>query len=658
MKKIALIMDGWKRFFTYAWPAGILERIRETKEDVNLYIFNSSGDWSWDNSYNAGEYNIYNLPDLSQFDGIIVDFNNVRYPLVISDIANKIRMSGKPAISISKEMTGFYYVGIDNYKTMLTMMEHLYEVHNCRRFWFIMGSKDNYENSIRAAAIRNFMETTNLEYSESDFYFDSYEYMCGYQGFMNLATRVRDRDDLPDAVVCANDNIAVGVIEAAAKKGYKVPDDFCVTGFDNFDKAGYYSPRITTASYIREEIGYCCAELLINIWNGENVNRFNFTDATHVFWDSCGCRSDIEVERVIHDKNQILYEIETSNFEEQILHLEYELINCRSIKQMSACIPSCIPVLRCEAMYIVLDEHIYDFRKKSKGFDINVIENERFMITGYPERMRIEFACDINKCSVNGVVDESDVHVKINDEADRSIKGIFPTFEYDKGGTDFLFMPLHFRSHTIGYFVIRNASYLMEKQYLFRIVNALNSAIENLHEKEKMEYINKILAELSVKDPMTGLYNRLGFQNMGCVLFDEMKARGENLHIMFVDMDRLKGINDRFGHEFGDKAICTLADVIKEYCEKTDIPIRNGGDEFLIIRKAMSEAEYNILLENMRKKLGYECKKRRLPFEITFSAGGVCTDMSTMSTLDDYIRTADEIMYREKLRKHSECGVS
>ena len=44
MKKIALIMDGWKRFFTYAWPAGMLERIRETNEDVNLYIFNSSGD--------------------------------------------------------------------------------------------------------------------------------------------------------------------------------------------------------------------------------------------------------------------------------------------------------------------------------------------------------------------------------------------------------------------------------------------------------------------------------------------------------------------------------------------------------------------------------------------------------------------------------------
>ena len=44
MKKIALIMDGWKRWFTFAWPAGILQRIRQTGEEVSLYIFNSSGD--------------------------------------------------------------------------------------------------------------------------------------------------------------------------------------------------------------------------------------------------------------------------------------------------------------------------------------------------------------------------------------------------------------------------------------------------------------------------------------------------------------------------------------------------------------------------------------------------------------------------------------
>lgn len=46
MRKIAMIMDGWQRSFTYAWPAGVLERIRKTNEEINLYIFNSFGDWT------------------------------------------------------------------------------------------------------------------------------------------------------------------------------------------------------------------------------------------------------------------------------------------------------------------------------------------------------------------------------------------------------------------------------------------------------------------------------------------------------------------------------------------------------------------------------------------------------------------------------------
>ena len=54
MRKIALIMDEWKRCFTFAWPSGILQRIREVEEDVNLYIFSSSGNWSWDEEYNIG----------------------------------------------------------------------------------------------------------------------------------------------------------------------------------------------------------------------------------------------------------------------------------------------------------------------------------------------------------------------------------------------------------------------------------------------------------------------------------------------------------------------------------------------------------------------------------------------------------------------------
>lgn len=630
-------MDGWKRFFTYAWPAGILQRIRASAEDINLYIFSSSGDWSWDADYNIGEYNIYKLPDLNDFDGIVMDVNNIRYPNIIDEIAELVRKTGKPAISISNKLPGFYYVGIDNHTSMTTMIDHLYTVHNCRRFWFIMGPKTNYENNIRTNALKEFLHEHHLDYKESDFYFESYEFSCGYRGFIYMVSHLAKDGQLPDAVMCASDNIAVGVLDAAGKLGYKVPDDFCVTGFDNFDKAAFYSPKITTVGYIREDVGYLCADLLIRIWSGQPVEQYNYAESKYVYWDSCGCKNDTAVDQNEHSKGQILYEIETIDFEEQVLGLEYALLNCTSVSEISACIPACIPAFQCDAMYIVLDEHINDFRRDLNYYNQNLIDDEKFHVSGYPESMSVEFAYDMKEGTT------SKTH---------TINSLFPTFDSSQeSGMDYLFMPLHFRQYTIGYFVIRNAVYLMEKQYLFKVLNVLISAMRNLYEKEKLEYMNRMLADMNVKDAMTGLYNRLGFQKLVCSLFDAKKHAGENLLILFVDMDRLKYINDNFGHDYGDNAIQIIASAIMSHCGKHDIPVRNGGDEFIIVRESIQQEEYEAMIHSMREEVAKKAFEQNLPFELTFSVGAVYTDMTTDKTLDDYIRIADETMYAEKTRK-------
>lgn len=629
-----MIMDGWKRFLTFAWPSGILQRIRETEEEINLYIFNSSGDWNLDENYNAGEYNIYRLPDLKDFDGIILDLNNVRYSNVREYAIEAARKSGRPVISISNEIEGFYYVGIDNYTAMRRMIEHLHQIHGCRSFWFVMGPADNYENNVRVKALKDYLGENQLSYSEDDFYFESYEFYCGYNGFHVLYEQHGGR--MPDAVVCANDNIAVGVCEAAAKEGYTAPGDFLVTGFDDFDKARYYVPRITTVSHIREKVGYVCVELFLALWNGKTVDRFNYTDTTPVFSESCGCRPKINFDERMHDRDQIMYGIETTEFEDQVLSLEYELMHCKTVKEMTDWIPKCIPAMNCDAMYLVVDEHINDFRRHSEDYDRRLLEEEEFHVEGYPEEMLVEFAYEDGK-NVTA--------------ANQKVRSLFPMFEYGEGGKDFLFMPLHFSNHTVGYFVIRNAVYLMEKQYLFKVLNALTSAMENLHKKEKLEFMNQVLSDLYVRDPMTGLYNRLGYRKLGGELFNEKKRRGEQLQIMFLDLDRLKYINDTYGHEYGDAAIKTIANAILKYCPKTSVPVRNGGDEFLIIQERMDEGSLQSLIENIRNEIREKSPDCRLPFPLTVSIGCICTDAESEKDLDDYVREADEIMYLEKASK-------
>lgn len=633
MKKIALLMDGWKRFFTYAWPAGILQRIKETDEDINLYIFNSSGDWSRDENYNIGEYNIYRLPDLNDFDGIIIDLNNIRYPDVRSYVIDAAKKTKKPVISIANEIEDFYYVGIDNYTAIQEIIAHLHEIHACRKFWFVMGPEDNYENIMRVRGLKDYLREHDIPYADTDFYYESYEYKCGLDGFRKL---LKEHGEIPEAIICANDNIAVGVCEAAAQAGYHIPNDLLVTGFDNFDKASYYSPHITTVSHICEEVGYQCVETLLKIWEGKKVPRFNYTNHKCIFWESCGCESEISVNQAAHSREQIIYGLETDDFEEQILSLEYELLRCDTVEEMFKCIPKCIPSMKCDAMYLFIDEHMNDFRNVNDYYDRHLVENEEFCVQGYPQKMRVEFVYE------NG---------EIKDIKGVQAETLFPMFEVPEQGTDFLFLPLHFREYTVGFFVIRNAVYLMEKQYLFQITNALTAAMENLHKKERLMYMNQVLSDLYIKDAMTGMYNRLGYQKLACKLFAEKKKKKEDLSIVFIDMDRLKYINDQFGHVHGDWAIKTIANAILKNCPEGTIAVRTGGDEFLLIINKVNAKVVMEIIRNVREEISDMAKKMQLPFPLTVSVGCVVTDMEGDKSLDDYVREADECMYQEKIAK-------
>ncbi len=695
MKKIALLMDGWKRYFTFAWPAGLLQRIQETKEQVNLYIFNSSGNWSQDEKYNQGEYNIFRLPDLREFDGIILDLNNVEIHTVTEEVVKRAKESGVPVISIGSEWEGFYYVGLHNEKAMEEIMGHLVVGHGCRSFWFVMGPEKNYENYGRVNGIQAYLDQQGIAWEESDFYYENYEYQCGVNGFRKF---LQKKKSLPDAIVCANDNIAVGVCEEAAKYGYHAPEDFLITGFDNFDKAAFYTPRITTVSHVREEVGYRCGDLLLRIWQGEKVPKLQYTNYECKFGESCGCGDGHQRQERDYLKNQIIYQIETDRFLEDVLFLEYELLKCSTFAEMVNCIPKCLPLLKCDAMYLVLDPKLNAYKEQIGNPELILTEEEGYFIKGYPEKMKLEFSYEKTegRLEQEGLKDDrkspkgaaawgqeresqkegvtsgqaresqsgtasyrqdrgsqeevgSSPQIRNGKELKTEIQGIFPAFENNKPGVNLLFLPLHFRQWTVGYLVIRNAVYLMEKQYLHHVMGALTKAMENLHRQEKLEWMNQQLSVLYVRDTLTGMYNRMGYRKYAEKMFADQE-RKKNLLILFIDLDRLKYINDNFGHDMGDLAIRAVSDAIASTLEEGAIPVRLGGDEFLVIREELPAEEIWTMIEKIRTKVKRAGEKVGI-CQLSISAGYVVTDCNTEKKLEDYVNEADEMMYREKTEK-------
>ena len=620
------------RYFTYAWPSGILQKIRESDLGVNLYIFNSSGNWSDDVLYNQGEYNIFYLPDLQEFDGIVLDVNNIINLDVRDELVERVQKSGVPAVVINNHFNGLRSVEINNGKAMQDVMAHLHEEHDCKSFWFIMGPRDNYENQKRVDAVQKYLGQHGIE--QHCFYYGDFGCECGIQGFEELFAG----NPLPDAIVCANDNIAVGVLTAAERRGLSAPADFLLTGFDDLDKSRYYNPRISTVSYVREELGYTAMEMLEELWQGKNVEEIRYTGIRTIFWDSCGCSSDIYIDVKEHLKNNILYGIETEDFEKQLLKLKYTLTQCESVQEMLECIAQCIPSLRCDELYLVTDRRLYRTMENvpfAEQMSLLLTE-DTFEVKGYPEDMRLAISYAKNS---SGKEDE-----------EKSVGNrIFPMFESEDSGVDFLFLPLHFTNKCIGYFAIRNAVYLMEKQFLFDIINALTTALENLYSKERLKDMNQVLTALYNHDSMTMLYNRQDLGKLGNRYLNGHREKGDTVYVAYLDLDRLKYINDQFGHGQGDLAIKAVANAMKEFFPQESLLFRLGGDEFLAICSGLSEEGLQGIYDAIQNMLRQTAEQSRLPYELSVSFGYAAASADSEGTLSEYIHIADDNMYRCKM---------
>ncbi len=632
MKKVAIIADGWRKFVNYAWMSGCRQYIKENGLDVNLYVFHSFGSYSMDEKYNAGEYNIVELPNFADFDGIILELTNVANPEAKEKILRKARKSGVPIVSLLEEFEGCFFSGIDNHSAMRYMAEHLIDVHGCRELNFVGGPLDNAENRVRFQAYQDVLKAHGIPYEKDRVFFRNFEIETGILAFDHF----RAQGKLPQAFVCANDNIAVGICHRAEECGYNVPEDFMVTGYDNFDKASFYRPRITTVGFIREDISYRAMGLLHDIWEGNNEKRRVYSNVKYFFQDSCGCVPEHPLSRGKYVVERIFAEDRENKMQNEVLALKREMINCEDFAEMAACIPKNLMTLRYDELYILINEEIAG----CADYSAMEMEDEReYRTEGYPDNMRVLLA------NVGGQVLEN-----LTLEPGRLIPGP----ENTESGHLFLFSPLHFRDREVGYVVMKNCDYLMDTQMLFEVLNAFQETMENMYQRMILSKMNQELSLLYICDSLTGLYNRMAYSRLAVPLFEKCRESGKLLLILFIDMDRLKYINDTFGHDMGNIAIKAIAGTVQKCCPKGAIAMRYGGDEFVVLVPDYNEKKAEALVKKITAQISRQSELLNTGFPIEASIGYAITSKKNTMNLNDYINLADERMYAVKKAKKAE----
>ena len=160
--------------------------------------------------------------------------------------------------------------------------------------------------------------------------------------------------------------------------------------------------------------------------------------------------------------------------------------------------------------------------------------------------------------------------------------------------------------------------------------------------------MQRALRKESTIDELTGLSNRRGFLMLAEQHAMLAKRTGEHFMVVFIDMDRLKPINDTLGHQAGDAAIVEIADVLRTCFRGSDILGRLGGDEFALILPATAGSNE----ESIRRRLGQELSVRNAQasrrYSLCVSIGIITADPRRSLSVEEMLAQADALMYEEK----------
>ncbi len=163
--------------------------------------------------------------------------------------------------------------------------------------------------------------------------------------------------------------------------------------------------------------------------------------------------------------------------------------------------------------------------------------------------------------------------------------------------------------------------------------------------------LEKELKNLSITDPMTGLYNRRGFITLAEQQLRQADRKKTGVMLMFADVDYLKQVNDTLGHQAGDETLVKAAVVLREVFRKMDIIARVGGDEFAVLAPETSLAYAEMIKNRLQDQLAVHNARGKGDFPLSLSIGVVYYDPSQPTSLDELMARADSLMYQQKAEK-------
>lgn len=171
------------------------------------------------------------------------------------------------------------------------------------------------------------------------------------------------------------------------------------------------------------------------------------------------------------------------------------------------------------------------------------------------------------------------------------------------------------------------------------------------------ERADEQLLQLTIRDALTGIYNRRHFDAQIHIEFARAQRNQEPLALAFVDVDHFKQLNDQYGHQNGDVALTKFAHFVQRRIRSSDIWVRLGGDEFALLMPASTAQQAQQKLERLRLEFSHT-QHQLSDHSVQFSFSAGVADTASAPDVESLIGQADQVLYQIKQSGRDQVATS
>lgn len=616
-KRIALFMNELMNEFQAEVVPLIIEEANAL--DYDVFVFAGYGSYNDNVMYAEGEKNLIKIPDLSTFDGIIVGEDTFDIYGMEQALLEIISRDAKcPAVFIRSEHEKFHSIVYDDVNNMSMIARYFIEEKGFTDICFMSGPKSVPDAMYRTQGFMEAMMEAGIQVTNKMIYEGNYWRNRGKQA---VDFFMQDRDTYPQAIICANDQMALSVIAELESRGIRVPNDVCVSGYDNSFEGRSYSPAITSVKIPVEDLCKKIVHIIDDENNGKKVDKL----------------TKIKGEIVIRRSSDAGMLDEKIDNMEMINKLNEQYDMSRKIVDITA---SCANTYSEEDTLREAQKY-YRFTRCERG--LLCLNNK------YEADIMAETSASFSNTMILRAeyLENNENHAGSRVYVPFDRKLIIPEEYLKDAPSGYVVFPLHFMNKQYGYMVFNYGKNQWINLFTHPYMNCLAASFDDIDKKSQLANAKKI-EELYLLDPLTGLYNRRGFDQKLKVVHDRMKSTGCYISIVSIDMDGLKYINDTFGHHEGDEALMQMSGILKRLAGDDDIVARFGGDEFCLVLVADNKQRHDDFRQVFEAEIESVNAGLNKEYKIHASLGMVCINESPGLRMLAYMQIADKRMYDEK----------